>query len=130
MLQSGSDSPETTTERPLRSPKLTLLPYADILCTYKAVSNVVLDRIIGTQLITTELAAVRFRFGYAGLTSFSAKSLPKASKLHTGGEDALIVTEKYLGRSRCSFLAVLDGVGSWANIGVDSGIFAKALAQQ
>ena len=45
--------------------------------------------------------------------------VPHPEKAHRGGEDACFVSPRTLG--------VADGVGGWANKGVDAGIFANAL---
>ena len=42
---------------------------------------------------------------------------PHDDKVHKGGEDAYIATE--------SLIAVADGVGGWADHGVDPGLFSK-----
>jgi hypothetical protein len=60
------EAQEIKAERPFRSPKLTFLPYADILCTSIVQILVVFDRFIGAQLLCSELSSIRFRFGYAG----------------------------------------------------------------
>ena len=45
--------------------------------------------------------------------------IPHRSKVNKGGEDAFILTSQ--------LLAVADGVGGWADKGVDPGIFARKL---
>ena len=39
--------------------------------------------------------------------------IPHAEKVHRGGEDAWVATDKFLGMA--------DGVGGWINQGIDSG---------
>ena len=46
--------------------------------------------------------------------------LPRLDKEDTGGEDAFFITDHVCG--------VFDGVGGWADSGVDSGLFSRALA--
>ncbi|MCI33790.1 putative protein phosphatase 2C 55-like, partial [Trifolium medium] len=49
--------------------------------------------------------------------------LPHPAKVATGGEDAhfICADEQVIG--------VADGVGGWANVGVDAGLFARELMQ-
>jgi len=47
--------------------------------------------------------------------------IPHYSKRHKGGEDAYI--------SREDLLVVADGVGGWAESGIDPGLFSKALVR-
>ena len=44
-------------------------------------------------------------------------NIPHDKKVHKGGEDGYTVSPQ--------LIAVADGVGSWANKGVDPGLFAK-----
>ena len=46
-----------------------------------------------------------------------ASNIPHDDKLHKGGEDAFTASER--------LIAVADGVGGWANRGVDPGLFSK-----
>ncbi|KAI0565803.1 PPM-type phosphatase [Gracilaria domingensis] len=48
-------------------------------------------------------------------------SIPHPDKAEKGGEDAFFVQSNALG--------VFDGVGGWASIGVDAGLYSKQLAQ-
>lgn len=48
-------------------------------------------------------------------------SLPHPDKAEKGGEDAFFVQKQSLG--------VFDGVGGWASIGVDAGLYSKELAR-
>lgn len=61
-------------------------------------------------------------------------SLPHPDKAKTGGEDAYIVSDEYSAASLIahgnSMIAVLDGVGSWGNHGVDPGLFSRDLARR
>ena len=47
--------------------------------------------------------------------------IPHPSKRHKGGEDAYV--------ARADLLVVADGVGGWAEQGVDPGLFSKALVK-
>ena len=49
--------------------------------------------------------------------SFAAKNIPHIEKRDKGGEDAWV--------AQSDLLIVADGVGGWADIGVDSGLFSK-----
>jgi hypothetical protein len=48
---------------------------------------------------------------------FSASNIPHISKKEKGGEDAWVASH--------NLLVVADGVGGWANEGIDSGLFSK-----
>ena len=48
-------------------------------------------------------------------------SLPHPDKAYKGGEDAGFVSEK--------LLAVADGVGGWAESGVDPALYSKKLIE-
>jgi serine/threonine protein phosphatase PrpC len=48
--------------------------------------------------------------------------LPHIQKRAKGGEDAAVVTER--------LLAVADGVGGWAESGVDPAIYARGLCKK
>ena len=48
---------------------------------------------------------------------YSASNTPHASKRQKGGEDAWVAA--------ANLLVVADGVGGWANRGIDSGLFSK-----
>ena len=47
--------------------------------------------------------------------------IPHDEKVHKGGEDAFTASER--------LIAVADGVGGWANQGVDPGLFSKQLTK-
>lgn len=47
--------------------------------------------------------------------------IPHDDKVHKGGEDALTVSP--------TLMAVADGVGGWADKGVDPGLFSKQLCK-
>ena len=48
---------------------------------------------------------------------YAASNIPHVSKRQKGGEDAWVATP--------SLLVVADGVGGWANRGIDPGKFSK-----
>ena len=48
-------------------------------------------------------------------------NLPHDDKVYKGGEDAFTASER--------LIAVADGVGGWANKGVDPGLFSKQLTK-
>lgn len=50
---------------------------------------------------------------------YGAKNIPHREKMEKGGEDAWVATSQ--------LLVVCDGVGGWANQGIDSGLFSKQL---
>ena len=52
---------------------------------------------------------------------FGAKNIPHPDKLHKGGEDAWV--------AQSDLIVVADGVGGWANQGIDSGLFSKQLVK-
>lgn len=54
-------------------------------------------------------------------------SMPHPDKFEKGGEDANIVC---IGPDGSTLTAVLDGVGGWAAVGVDSGKYSRALAER
>lgn len=47
----------------------------------------------------------------------SANMIPHYEKRHKGGEDAYVSNER--------LLVVADGVGGWAEVGIDPGLFSK-----
>lgn len=47
--------------------------------------------------------------------------IPHPEKVAKGGEDALFANEK--------LLSVADGVGGWANYGVDPGLYSKSFCK-
>lgn len=49
--------------------------------------------------------------------------IPHPEKLHRGGEDAYFIS------SDGNYIGVADGVGSWIEVGVDAGLYARALMQ-
>jgi serine/threonine protein phosphatase PrpC len=50
---------------------------------------------------------------------FAATNMPHITKIEKGGEDAWVASS--------NLLVVADGVGGWANRGIDSGLFSKQL---
>lgn len=50
---------------------------------------------------------------------FGANLMPHPEKLYRGGEDAMLASD--------SLLVVADGVGGWADHGVDPGVYSKQL---
>ena len=50
---------------------------------------------------------------------YGAKNIPHITKVDKGGEDAWVASH--------NLLVVADGVGGWANRGIDSGLFSKQL---
>ena len=48
-------------------------------------------------------------------------NIPHDDKRHKGGEDAWVIHDQ--------MIAVADGVGGWAEQGVDSGLFSKQLCR-
>jgi len=67
---------------------------------------------------------------------FSIKVIPHPQKVHKGGEDAYFANKKYVNRfltnflNKFSVLAVADGVGGWAEYGVDPALYSKELCRQ
>lgn len=55
------------------------------------------------------------------LLSAGAAMIPHPAKQEKGGEDAYFIAEHCLG--------VADGVGGWAEIGVDPGLYSRQLMQ-
>jgi protein phosphatase PTC7 len=51
----------------------------------------------------------------------SAHMIPHYEKRHKGGEDAYVSNER--------LLVVADGVGGWAEVGIDPGLFSKQLVK-
>lgn len=51
----------------------------------------------------------------------AASMIPHFEKRHKGGEDAYV--------NRDDLLVVADGVGGWGEVGVDPGLFSKALVK-
>ena len=49
---------------------------------------------------------------------FDTKNIPKPDKIANGGEDAFFALK--------SLLIVADGVGDWAEQGVDSGLYSRS----
>ena len=47
--------------------------------------------------------------------------IPHFEKKEKGGEDAYVSTDQ--------LIVVADGVGGWAEMGIDSGLFSKALVR-
>ena len=52
---------------------------------------------------------------------YAASNVPHPDKADKGGEDAWVADE--------TLLVVADGVGGWANQGIDSGLFSKQLVK-
>lgn len=52
----------------------------------------------------------------------TAAAIPHPQKAHRGGEDASFVSSDGMA------MGVFDGVGSWADVGVDPGLYARSLA--
>ena len=65
------------------------------------------------QRIQGSTQQLRFKSGTA--------CIPHDSKRHKGGEDAYTTSDK--------LIAVADGVGGWADMGVDPGLFSKQLCK-
>jgi len=59
--------------------------------------------------------------GAVAAVEWGGKALPHPDKVHKGGEDAFFVSDD--GQT----LGVADGVGGWASLGIDPGVFAKRL---
>ena len=51
----------------------------------------------------------------------AAAVIPHPEKVATGGEDAFFVCEQGL------WAGVADGVGGWAEMGIDAGLYARQL---
>lgn len=51
----------------------------------------------------------------------AASMIPHFEKRHKGGEDAYV--------NRDDLLVVADGVGGWGEVGIDPGLFSKALVK-
>ena len=56
-----------------------------------------------------------------GYFNSASAIIPHPDKIEKGGEDALVV--------RKDLLSVADGVGGWADKGVDSGLYSKQLVK-
>ena len=52
---------------------------------------------------------------------YAAKNIPHITKVDKGGEDAWVASH--------NLLVVADGVGGWADQGVDAGLFSKQLCK-
>lgn len=61
----------------------------------------------------TESPGLEFRYG--------VKNIPHFEKVEKGGEDAWV--------AQSDLLVVADGVGGWADQGVDAGLFSKQLCR-
>ena len=72
--------------------------------------------------------------GPSGTTSLcleaAAKVIPHPAKAKSGGEDAHMILPATGEGAILGAYAVYDGVGAWANEGVDSGLFSRTLATQ
>lgn len=62
-----------------------------------------------------------FADGFRGHFKSGSFLIPHPEKVHKGGEDALFVRDK--------LITVADGVGGWANHGVDPGLYSKQLVR-
>lgn len=93
-----------------------------------------IPHLLRLNLLSNHIAALRTGIcppAQARKFSVQAKSLsensfsagvcvcPHAMKKHKGGEDAYVLQEQ--------FLAVADGVGGWAESGVDPAVFSRTL---
>eukprot|EP00287_Rhodomonas_sp_CCMP768_P008363 CAMPEP_0196724370 /NCGR_PEP_ID=MMETSP1091-20130531/6248_1 /TAXON_ID=302021 /ORGANISM="Rhodomonas sp., Strain CCMP768" /LENGTH=311 /DNA_ID=CAMNT_0042066479 /DNA_START=26 /DNA_END=961 /DNA_ORIENTATION=+ len=54
-------------------------------------------------------------------------SMPHPGKVGKGGEDAHIICS---GSNGCTISVVLDGVGGWSGVGIDSGLYSRTLARK
>jgi len=73
-------------------------------------------------LISSHLkASNNFSAKKANFFNFAKHLIPHPEKRHKGGEDACFVNDK--------LLSVADGVGGWAEHGVDPGLYSKALCK-
>ena len=70
-------------------------------------------KILALLALTGSLASAERYFRYA------ASNIPHPTKVEKGGEDAWVASS--------NLLVVADGVGGWANRGIDSGLFSKQL---
>ena len=50
---------------------------------------------------------------------FAQRNIPHSEKIEKGGEDAWFVDE--------DFMTVADGVGGWAEEGIDAGLYSRQL---
>lgn len=73
------------------------------------------------RLIFAALFATFASPQFAPKAYFLSKTIiiPHDDKKHRGGEDAAATDE--------NMLVVADGVGGWANYGIDPGLFSKSL---
>ena len=62
---------------------------------------------------TDKKTIYKFKYGY--------NLIPHPAKVHKGGEDAVFVSD--------NLLVVTDGVGGWADYGVDPGLYSKKLCK-
>lgn len=51
----------------------------------------------------------------------NSQMIPHPEKQHKGGEDAILIKD--------NILVVADGVGGWAEHGIDAGLYSKNLCQ-
>ncbi|CAD8196302.1 unnamed protein product [Paramecium pentaurelia] len=54
--------------------------------------------------------------------NYGSHMIPHPEKVHKGGEDALFADKK--------ILVVADGVGGWADLGIDPGLYSKELCKK
>ena len=55
--------------------------------------------------------------------------IPHPDKVEKGGEDAVFTSSRYAALTR-SLLAVADGVGGWADSGVDPAFYSRKLCKK
>jgi len=83
-----------------------------------------LSRIIDTPLVQPTTAVSLNCAAVSVHSRTGAHCLPHPSKVSSGGEDAFIIASTHQG----TLTGVLDGVGGWINVGVDSGVYSRTLA--
>jgi protein phosphatase PTC7 len=69
---------------------------------------------LAKSLLSTEKPLHQFKFKYG------SSLLPHPEKAYKGGEDALFASDHVL--------LIADGVGGWADSGIDPGLYSKKLA--
>ena len=67
-----------------------------------------------SQRFCSAIKPARYKF------KFASSLLPHPEKAYKGGEDALYASD--------NVLFVADGVGGWADSGIDPGLYSKKLA--
>lgn len=74
---------------------------------------------------TDSLSSSRSVVSQQSLTLLAgAHGMPHPEKVHKGGEDAYYIAESQLS------IGVADGVGGWAEAGIDAGIYARKLMEE